>query len=150
MKDKNAALAASLLSCYPRESGNTVSLCAFTAAVCPDSPSPLLMHRTTQSQIYATFRPGASGCVRVYPDSFSLYNSKTYVACPGRPGKNQHIAHARARVFRLLFSDLLFILLLKTPGQPGQLLKIHYLHPDSRPDAPGQPGRIIIGGLLCR
>jgi hypothetical protein len=150
-KDKKAAQAASLPPCHSHENGNPLSLCALTVALRSASPSPLLMHCTTQSQIYATFGPGASGCVRVYPDSFLLYLSKTYLPCPGRPGKIQHIARMRARacVFFFFLSDTFFYLNIKAPGQPGQLFQINNLHPDSHPDAPGQPGQAIYGGLSC-
>lgn len=158
MKHYHAAIAASFMPCHSRlcpsgyKDGNSASIYNHSADVRPGAPCPLLIDRTTQIRIMATFGPGASGCVRVYPDSFSFNKSETYLACPGRPGENQHIARMRARacVFRLLSSDLLFYLLLKVPGQPGQLFNISNLHPDRHPDAPGRPGQPTKRGIsLC-
>ena len=138
----HAAQAASFLSFNAREGGDSACLRAGSAAGHADTPRPLRIDRTAPRHIMAAFGPGASGRVRVDPDRFLFYCSSTYVACPGGPGKNQHIAraHARARVFRLLSSDLLFYLLLKVLGQPGQLFKFMHFHPDIRPDAPGPLG----------
>lgn len=126
---------------------------AFTRSVRPAAPRPLLDDRTTPRHIMATFGPGRSGRVRVHPDRFSFYESKTYVACPGGPGENQHIARVRARAVISLFpSDIYFYLLLKVPGQPGQLFNIKHFRSDIHPDAPGPLGpNSICGGLsLCR
>jgi hypothetical protein len=130
MKHYHAAIAASLMHCSSY----------VTDVVRPGFPLPLLTNRTAPRHINAAFGPGRSGCVRVYPDRLSFYNSKTYDACPGRPGENQHIAraHTRARVFQLLSSDLLFYLLLKVPGQPGHAFNFNHFRSDIHPDAPGR------------
>lgn len=120
------------------------------ASLCLPRPLPPADCITSQVYLYDARRPGASGRVRVYPDAFSPYKLKTYTIRPGRPGENQHIAHARARVcVFLFFSDIYFYLLLKIPGHPGRAFDIGYLRPDIHPDVPGRPGRINKGGSPC-
>lgn len=146
----HAAQAASFLFFNAREGGDSVRLRDGSVSGHAFTPRPLRTDRTAPRRIIAAFGPGASGRVRVYPDRFLFYCSKTYVACPGGPGKNQLIAraHARARVFRLLSSDLLFYLLLKVLGQPGQLFNFMHFRSDSHPDAPGPLGpNAFYGGL---
>ena len=151
IKHYHAAQAASFLSFNAREGGNSACLCAGSAAGHARTPRPLRIHRTAQRRIMTAFRPGRSERVRVHPDRFSLYYSKTYAACPSGPGKNQHIAraHARACVFFLLSSDLLFYLLLKVLGQPGQICDFMHFRSDSRPDAPGPLGPNALCGGFC-
>lgn len=146
----NAALAATLQPYYECLKHDLYLYQSDIAFLCLPCPLPPADCNPSQVYIYDAQRPGASGCVRVYPDVFLLYKLKTYTLRPGRPGENQHIAHARARVcVFLFFSDIYFYLLLKIPRHPGRAFDIGYLRPDIHPDAPGRPGRINKGGLSC-
>jgi hypothetical protein len=128
------------------------SFCSMRAdlSVRPSIPPPLVNHSPSHIYISAASGPSASERVRVYPDRYSLYFLSTYPPCPGGPGENRHIVHARARaVNSLLSSDILFYLYIKVPGHPGHLLISLHFHPDIHSDAPGPPGPIISGGQLC-
>lgn len=144
MNNYHAALAATLQSLCTLKFNIHEIYCACAAPAAPPSP---VVTSTNIMKSSASVRV-LSGCVRVYPDRYSLYFFLTYYHCPSCPGKNQHTrAHARARGKSIILSDILFILKLKPLGQPGQLFNIKYFNSDRRSDAPGQPGQAIIGGI---
>lgn len=141
----HAALSATLQSlCTLKFNIHEIS-CACAAIPAPPSPvatSTNIMKSSASVRVL-------SGCVRAYPDQYSLYFFLTYYLCPSCPGKNQHThAHARARGKSIILSDLLFILKLKVHRQLGQLFNIKHFRSDSHTDALGQPGRVNIGGVL--
>jgi hypothetical protein len=143
-KRYHAALAATFQSCHPGVGRDLEISCACAALSAPPSPvdtSSNIMKSSASVRVL-------SGCVRVYPDRYSFYFLLTYYPCPSCPGENQHTqARARARGKSILYSDLLFILLLKVPRQLGHLFNIAYFHSDIHPDALGRPGQAIIGGI---
>jgi hypothetical protein len=140
----HAALAATILSCHPGAGRDPVISCARAVLSAPRSPvatSSNIMKSSASVRVL-------SGCVRVYPDRYSFYFLLTYYSCLSCPGENQHThARARARGKSISYSDLLFVLLLKVPRQHGHLFNIAYFRSDIHPDALGQPGQAIIGGI---